>query len=174
MGAVSLKNTVDKGIKSNTMITKGTLYPSCRRATRSITHTTMMRKGKNNLKRMVHFGRKGFTLIEVLVGFVILAVGMLAIAAMQITSTKSGYFSNNVTQASVLAQDKLEHLKNLSYRHSDLSGGQHNEGTISGTIFSRQYTVAEDAGNSIKIITVTVQWTDRENHNISFSTIRSR
>ena len=120
------------------------------------------------------FGRKGFTLTEVLIGFVILAVGMLAVAAMQITSTKGGYFSSNMTQATILAQDKLEYLKNLSYRDSDLSSGQHNEGTISGTIFSRQYTIAEDAGNSMKTITVTVQWTDRGNHNISFSTIRSK
>ena len=117
---------------------------------------------------------EGFTLIEVVIGLVILAIGLLAIAAMQITSTKGGYFSNNVTQATIFAQDKLEYLKNLSYRDSDLSSGQHNEGTISGTIFSRQYTIVEDAGNSMKTITVTVQWTDRGNHNLSFSTIRSK
>jgi hypothetical protein len=93
---------------------------------------------------------------------------------MQITSTKGGYFSNNVTQATIFAQDKLEYLKNLSYRDSDLSSGQHNEGTISGTIFSRQYAIVEDEGNSMKTITVTVQWTDRGNHNLSFSTIRSK
>jgi prepilin-type N-terminal cleavage/methylation domain-containing protein len=119
-------------------------------------------------------GRKGFTLTEVLIGFVILAVGMLAIAAMQITSTKGGYFSRSVTQATIIAQDKLELLRNLSYSASDLSSGQHNEGTISGTIFSRQYDISEDAGNSMKTITVTVQWTDRANHSISFTTIRSK
>lgn len=118
--------------------------------------------------------RKGFTLTEVLLGFVILAVGILAIAAMQITSTRGGYFSNNVTRATIFAQDKLEYLKNLSYRNSDLSSGQHNEGTISDTIFSRQYSIVEDAGNSMKTISVTVQWTDRGNHSISFSTIRSK
>ena len=120
------------------------------------------------------FSRKGFTLAEVLLGFVILAVGILAIAAMQITSTRGAYFSNNVTRATIFAQDKLEYLKNLSYRNSDLSSGQHNEGTISGSIFSRQYTIVEDAGNSMKTISVTVQWTDRGNHSISFSTIRSK
>ena len=120
------------------------------------------------------FSRKGFTLTEVLLGFVILAVGILAIAAMQITSTRGGYFSNNVTRATIFAQDKLEYLKNLSYRNSDLSSGEHNEGTMSGTIFSRKYNVVEDAGNSMKTISVTVQWTDRGNHSISFSTIRSK
>ena len=124
---------------------------------------------------MIRFlGEKGFTLIEVVAGLVILAIGLLGIAAMQVTSIKGGYFSNNVTQATILAQDKLEYLKNLSYSDSNLSSGQHNEGIISGTIFSRMYNVLEDAGNSIKTITVTVSWTDRGNHSISFSTIRSK
>ena len=120
------------------------------------------------------FGKKGFTLTEILIGLVILAIGILAITAMQITSTKGGYFSNSVTRATILAQDKLEYLKNLSYRDSNLISGEHNEGPISGTIFSRQYTIVEDAGNSIKTITVTIQWADRGNHSISFSTIRSK
>ena len=119
-------------------------------------------------------GRKGFTLTEVLLGFVILAVGVLAFAAMQITSTKGGYFSSNMTQATILAQDKLEYLKNLSYSDSSLIDGHHDEGTISGTNFSRQYHIVEDAGNSMKTITVIVQWGDRGNHSISFTTIRSK
>jgi prepilin-type N-terminal cleavage/methylation domain-containing protein len=116
----------------------------------------------------------GFTLIEVAAGLIILAVGLLGIAAMQITSTTGGYFSSNVTQATTFAQDKLEYLKNLTYSDSDLSSGQYNEGTIPGTIFSRQYNIAEDVGNSMKAITVIVQWKDRGNHSISFSTIRSK
>lgn len=117
---------------------------------------------------------KGFTLIEVMAGLIILAIGLLGIATMQITSIKGGYFSSNVTQATIFAQDKLEYLKSLSYNDSNLNSGQHNEGTISGTIFSRVVNVVDDVGNSMKTITVTVQWTDRGNHSISFSTIRSK
>ena len=118
--------------------------------------------------------QNGFTLIEVVAGLIILAIGLLGIATMQITSTKGGYFSSNVTQATIFAQDKLEYLRNLSYNDSHLSNGLHNEGTISGTLFSRMVNVVEDAGNSMKTITVTIQWTDRGNHSISFSTIRSK
>lgn len=117
---------------------------------------------------------KGFTLIEVMAGLIILAIGLLGIATMQITSIKGGYFSSNVTQATIFAQDKLEYLKSLSYNDSNLNSGQHNEGTISGAIFSRVVDVVDDVGNSMKTITVTVQWTDRGNHSISFSTIRSK
>lgn len=105
---------------------------------------------------------------------IILSVALLGIAAMQITSIKSGDFSSHVTQATIFAQDKLEYLRNLSYKDSGLSSGQHNEGILPGTVFSRQYHIAEDAGNSMKTITVTVQWIDRRNHTISFSTIRAK
>ena len=116
----------------------------------------------------------GFTLIEVMAGLIILAIGILGIAAMQITAIKGSYFSSNVTQATFFAQDRLEFLKNLPYHDSNLSSGQYNEGKISTSIFSREYDVAEDIGNSMKTITVTVRWTDRGNHSISFSTIRSK
>jgi prepilin-type N-terminal cleavage/methylation domain-containing protein len=119
-------------------------------------------------------GRKGFTLTEVLIGLIILSVGILAITTVHITSTKSAYFSDNVAQATMFAQDKLEYLKNLPYNDPDLSNGQHNEGILSDTIFSRQYTITEDAGNSMKTITVIIGWGDRGNHSISFSTIRAK
>ena len=115
---------------------------------------------------------KGFTLIEVLVGLVILAIGMLSIAAMQITSIKGGSFSNHLTQATTYAQDRLENLKNRPYNDAALTSGHHDDGTIA-TIFLRQYDVVEDAGNLLKTITVTVQWTDKSNHSVSFRVIRT-
>ena len=118
--------------------------------------------------------QKGFALIEILIGLVILAIGLLGIAGMQITSVKGNFFSNSMTQAAHLAQDKLEYLKNLSYSDSNLNSGQYNEGMISGTIFSRQYNIVEDAGNSIKTITVTIQWTDRVGHNLTLTSIRAK
>lgn len=105
---------------------------------------------------------------------VILAVGLLGIAAMQITSTRSNHFSHDMTQATILAQDKLEYLKNLSYNDSNLNHGIHDEGIVPGTLFTRFIEVAEDSGNSMKTITVTVRWTERGPHAVSFTTIRSK
>jgi prepilin-type N-terminal cleavage/methylation domain-containing protein len=130
-----------------------------------------MRDTKNMIRRI---NQDGFSLIEILVGLIILAVGLLAIGGLQITSIREGFSSNNITQATILVQDKLEYLKNLSYTDSHLNSGQHDEGTIPNTIFTRQYSVLEDTGNNMKTITVTIQWIDRGNHNISFSTIRSK
>jgi type IV pilus assembly protein PilV len=117
--------------------------------------------------------KKGFTLIEVLVGLVILAIGLLAIAGMQITSVKGNFFSSNLTQASVLAQDRLELLRSLAWGHADLTGGTHNEGTIPNTIFTREYTVAVIPGTTMLDITVTARWRDDTDHSVSFSTVRS-
>jgi len=59
--------------------------------------------------------RKGFTLLEVLIAFIILAVGLLGLAALQIIAIKANAFSKEMTQASAIAQAKLEELKNLPF-----------------------------------------------------------
>jgi type IV pilus assembly protein PilV len=117
--------------------------------------------------------KNGFSLIEVLVSLVILAIGLLAIGGMQVISIKESFFSNNVTKATIFAQTKMEGLKRLSYNDANLSSGEHNEGTISGSMFSRKYDV-KDTTTTIKTITVAVQWTEKVDHNISLSTMRAK
>ncbi len=115
----------------------------------------------------------GFTLIEVLAALTILAFGLLAIGSLQITSVRGNFFSNNVTRATVLAQDRLEQLRNLPWDDAALGSGHHKDGVISDSIFSRSYSVA-DTTNTMKRIAVTVQWIERGEHSIKLSTIRYR
>jgi type IV pilus assembly protein PilV len=61
------------------------------------------------------FGSVGFTLIEVMIALVILAAGLLALMGMQIVSIKSNAFSSEMTYASMLAQSRLEQIRNMSY-----------------------------------------------------------
>jgi type IV pilus assembly protein PilV len=118
--------------------------------------------------------KNGFTLIEVLVGLVILAVGLLAIAGMMVTSLKGNYFSNHLTQASYVAQDRLEFLKNIPIGDAALTAGTHAEApvTISGVVFNRSYAVVNGTG-TLKTITYTVTWTEGISHSVSFTTMRS-
>jgi len=118
--------------------------------------------------------KKGFSLIEVLVGLVILAIGLLAIAGMQITATRGNFFSHYLTQASYAAQDRLEFLDNLPIDDIQLQPGNHNDGTvtISGMVFNRTYTV--NVNGDLRTISYTVSWNDGVNRNIFLSTIRSQ
>ena len=118
--------------------------------------------------------KKGFSLIEVLIGMIFLAIGLLAIGALQITSTRGNFFSNNLMQASYIAQDRLEFLKNLPFDSPLIQDGTSGNGTttFSGIAFNWSDTVAANAGN--RTINCTVTWNDGVNHNLSFSTIRSQ
>lgn len=118
--------------------------------------------------------QNGFSLIEVLVGLVFLAIGLLAIAGLQVTSVRGNYFSNNLMQATYVAQDRLEFLKNLPFSSSQLQSNQYNEGTttVSGVVFNRSYEVV--TGGNLKTIKYTVTWNDGVHHNVTFSTVRSQ
>ena len=72
--------------------------------------------------------KKGFTLTEMLIGLVFLAIGLLAIAGMQATSVRGNFFSHYLMQASYTAQDRLEFLDNLPYDSLQLQQGNHNDG----------------------------------------------
>ena len=76
----------------------------------------------------------GFSLIELLIGLIFLAVGLLAMAGLQGTSVRGNTFSNNLMQATYVAQDRLESLINLPLSSAQLQAGNYNPGaiTISG------------------------------------------
>ena len=117
--------------------------------------------------------KKGFSLLEILIALVLFAVGMLAIGGMQIGSIKGNSFSQEVTQATVLSQDKLEELRKMDFDDSNLSSGHHDEGVLSGTGFSRTYYVT-DTSPTLKAVTVTVTWTEEIDHSVSLSTMKAR
>jgi prepilin-type N-terminal cleavage/methylation domain-containing protein len=118
--------------------------------------------------------QRGFSLIEVLIGLIFLAIGLLAIAALQTTSVRSNFFSNNLMQATYVAQDRLEFLKNLPLDSPALQAGNYNPipAVLSGVVFHQSYTVVVRGG--LKTIHYTVTWNDGINHNVTFSTIRSQ
>lgn len=115
--------------------------------------------------------KDGFSLIEVLIALTFLAIGLLAIASLQVTSVRGNFFSNNLMQATYVAQDRLEYLKSLRFDDPLLSTGDHGDGTanIPGINFNRKYRVGAD-GN----LKYTVSWNDGANHSISFSTFKSQ
>ena len=124
------------------------------------------------------FGKKGFSLIEVMICLVFLAIGLLAIASLQVTSVRGNFFSNNLMQATYVAQDRLEFLKNLPIDDPSLTTENHDDGTFkipdSDLTFKRSYSVEPFDPNGNYLIKYSVQWNDGKDHKISFSTIRSQ
>jgi prepilin-type N-terminal cleavage/methylation domain-containing protein len=58
--------------------------------------------------------QQGFSLVEIMVAILILTVGLLALAKMQTQAVASNAFGYQLTQATFLAQDKLEELRLLN------------------------------------------------------------
>ena len=132
-------------------------------------------KGLPEIKR-----EKGFTLLEVMIALLILSIGLLGLAGLQIASTKSNSFSNQMTIGITLGQDGLEILRNLEYDDTQLNAGNHTDSDnplrrLGDMGFNRSWTVSEDAANQLKTITVTVQWPDPDNtHSVQFTTVKTQ
>ncbi len=62
----------------------------------------------------------GFTLIEILISFTLVSIGLLGAIAMQTKAINATSHGRRVTLAGTLAQDKLETLMSLPYDHADL------------------------------------------------------
>ncbi len=67
----------------------------------------------------------GFSIIEVLVAFAILSIGMLGVGAMLTHSMKSDRYSERQRQSDILAASEIELIKSLS-TDSELSNAKFN------------------------------------------------
>lgn len=120
---------------------------------------------------------KGFTLIEVLVALVILAVSLLALAGLMTTTTKNNAFGGNLTEAATLAQDRLEELRVTGWDNI-VNGNDTNP--IRGLNYNRTWTVVLGPNSPLpphdneKRVTVTVNWNDGIARSISFLAVITR
>lgn len=66
---------------------------------------------------------RGFTLIEVLIALAIFAIGILAIAGLQIRSINSNAAARMQSEATTVAVDVMERLMSLPFEHPQLDEG---------------------------------------------------
>ncbi len=111
-----------------------------------------------------HVESFGFSLIEILVSLFLFSVLALSISASIMNALRADTISENLTQATILAQDKLE----------ELSAGF---GSRSGSDFPRlgfvrtwNMTASAPPGGPAGA-EVSVSWTDSQPHTISVATI---
>ena len=94
--------------------------------------------------------QKGFTLIEMLITMVVLAIGLLTLAHMQVSAMTGNVASNNMTVASTLAQDKLEELKGFALDSDDLvDANEENNDTMTIVGTEADAPDHQDANNPI-------------------------
>jgi prepilin-type N-terminal cleavage/methylation domain-containing protein len=109
--------------------------------------------------------RAGFTLLEALIAMSILGVGLLALAAMQLFAMRGGESGRRTTEASAIAQDRMERLERVTWSHPDLapSGGWKPADTESspgqsGVEYTVTWRVSDVVAGSTRSIDVLVTW----------------
>ena len=122
-------------------------------------------------------GERGFTLIEVLIALLVLMVGMAGILSLQLTAMKATGFSRHATEASSLAEDKVEDLRTVPLNSARFVNGtdQVDARGIADPagLYTRTWTITP--GTDTTIINVSVAWTERGNepYTISMADMRT-
>lgn len=88
-----------------------------------------------------HHGRAGFTAVEALVALSLFGVGMLALLQLTPRASHAGLQGRRISQATNLAQAKVEELRALPLNHADLAAGDHADAP---TGYTRSWTVEEN------------------------------
>jgi len=129
---------------------------------------------KKDISREDTGRQAGFTLLEVIVAISILTVGLLAVASMQVSAIYGNAMASKQTEATTVAQEKLEELLSLSYTMTSVPTALEDNETFGGSHIVPQadlpsgYTqIRWDVTNNTdqlantKTITVTVTWTNK-------------
>ena len=114
-------------------------------------------------KHMPGHIEKGFTLIETMIAMAILAIGLLAVASMQITAFQGNRAARLQTEAVALAAQQLEELGALPYDDARLASGSHSESGVGPAgQYDLEWQIAPDSPlPETKTITLTVGWNSR-------------
>jgi len=91
-------------------------------------------KNKNiELLQAVRRCERGFTLVEIMVATVVLSIGLLASASMQLSAVHVNSSANGITAATNLAQGRLEELMALQYTQAFTDPNLIGDDAVEGT-----------------------------------------
>ncbi len=112
--------------------------------------------------------KKGFTLLEVLIALVILSVGVLGVAKMQLSSIEGNSKARKYTELVIAAQNQIELIMQMQYSDSALSDGLtavlgHSDDSTIPESYTLTYTV--NTVSDCKKITVSLLHSTAPNDN---------
>ena len=113
-------------------------------------------------------------MLEVLIAILILSVGLLGMASLTVAIINGNKFSNDLTTATTLAQDKMEDVRRLGYSGTPTSDTTETENynSITGYDTYKRVTVTtvDSPAVGMKAITITAYW-DSDDHSVELKTI---
>jgi len=121
---------------------------------------------------------KGITLLEVMVSMVILAFGILGLAPLIVVSMYGNSYSNEVTSANAVAQERIEQLREVAsfspLPWHQVSAGVHGKFTRTTVVDDNTTDGSIPAG--VYRITVDVSWTDQKglSRTVSYYTYKAK
>jgi Tfp pilus assembly protein PilV len=124
------------------------------------------------------------TLVEIMVALVVLAFGLLGVAALQVRAISESSGGQHLSAASALARNRVEELTRIAWDDTDLndSAGAWSADVAVSTA-DQTYNVAErvtldavEPATTIKAIEVRVTWNDekRANRSVVLASARLR
>lgn len=114
-------------------------------------------------------GRRGFTIVELLISLFIISFVLLAMSTMVISVMRANSQSKEMARATALLQDKAESLRNTAYGSL---GSDSDVTSLPGVDYTRQWTVT--AYPNYKTILITVSWNSNGPHSVNASTLRGQ
>ena len=128
--------------------------------------------------KLRRINKKGMSLIEVMAAMLILAVGILGLAPLMVITMDANSFSNELTQANTVAQDKIEQLRNVT-SFSPLPFTQYDYNVLNRYVMVTTVDGAESdptVPSGVYRIHVNVSWIDHNNlpRSIDYRTFTSK
>ena len=113
----------------------------------------------------------GFSFIDLMLALFVLTIGVLALADLQIVSSKSNTSSKGTAAALNIAEKKLEEVRGMVY--TNIAAEAPTSVPDSGVTFTREVKVASNSPiTNTKTVTVIVTWSDKTGpHTVSLATI---
>jgi type IV pilus assembly protein PilV len=103
--------------------------------------------------------RRGFSLIEVMVGVVLMTIGVLGLAALSVTVAQANRGATNRTRADQVLHEKIEEFQTADY--DEITDGD-DEITVGGITFARTWSVTDDSPMAgVKMVEITGTWDER-------------
>jgi type IV pilus assembly protein PilV len=115
----------------------------------------------------------GMTLVEIMVSLVVLAFGLLGVAALQVRAITESSGGQHLSTASALARNRVEELSRLDWSADTVL-------PMADETFNRAERITDNeataADTTVKAIEVRITWTDtkRQNRSVVLSSARLR